>query len=49
MMIIITRDFGYVPVELRGDRGVLTHELTAFCFEWIRLVGVIQTYLERIM
>ena len=36
----ITRDIGYMPVEFLGGRGVWTRELTAFCFQWIRLVGV---------
>ena len=36
----ITRNIDYMQVEFRGGRGVRTRELTAFCFQWIRLVGV---------
>ena len=39
MMNTITRDFGFMPVD-REYRGVRTRELTAFCFQWTRLVGV---------
>ena len=30
-----------------SNNFVLTHEFTEFCFQWIRLVGVNQTYLGK--
>ena len=39
-MNTITRDFGYMPVEFRGDWVCGLEKFTTFCVQWIRLVGV---------
>ena len=49
MINTITLDLGYMPVEFRGDRGVRTREFTAYCFQWIRLIGITHKHiLEKI-
>lgn len=34
MMKTVKLSYGYMPLEFRSDRGVWTHEFTAFCFQF---------------
>ena len=49
MLRVTIVELRYYAVEFRGNQGVWTREFTAFCLQWIRLVGVPQRHiLERI-
>ena len=43
------RDFGYVPLEIRGDWGIRIREFTVVCFQLIRFLGITHSILDRIM
>ena len=45
----MTRDFGYMPVEIRGDWGIRISEFAVVCFQLIRSLGISHSILDRIM